>query len=319
MNRDYLILSEVLLSYGSEIHLHFVVHDQDKGSTSTSEDVGESTLEESLTTFVFQDLLEAINCTIVQEFLSTRLHHQSSSNSIEGIRNDTREGSDGLGNDELEENGGLGVRQESSLGGIVTTEVASSVGDDTNDGDTESLIKTLNTINSSNLVDTVNKTGELSIRSISSDISSKSSSGEIEGIDEHQRSGTSSTTGGEVTEEEFPEILLGVIGAEDLLVGILEGEVEGLSGEISDNVSEITSPESRDTFFLGDSEEDINDTLVLLVFRDMGVGSLSLEEELDSFDGSDSSLGDSSGDTTENEIEGEITGFDFRSFTHICD
>jgi len=274
--------------------LHFVVHDQDKGSTSTSEDVGESSLEEGFSTFILSDLNETVKSTGVHDILSTRLHHQSSSNGIEGIREDTGEGGNNLGNEELEEDGGLGVRQEGSLGSIVTTEVASSVGYDTEDGDTESLIKTLNTISSSDLVETINETVELSITGSSSDISSKSSSGEIEGIDEHQRSGTSSTTGGEVTHEELPEFSLGVIGAEDLLVGILEGEVQGLSGEVSDDVSEITSPESGDTFFLGNSDQDIDNTLVGLVTSELGVSSLGLEEKLDSFDGSDSSLRDSS-------------------------
>jgi len=243
----------LLLLRRSEIHLHFVVHNQDKGSTSTSENVGKSTLEEGLGSFIGDDLSEAVSGTLVKDFLLTRLHHQSSSDGIKGIREETGEGSDDLGNDEFEEDGGLGVSQDGSLSGIVTTEVAGSVGNDTEDRDTETLVETLNTVNSSNLVDTVDETVELSIRSTLTDISSKSSSGEIEGIDEHQRSSTSSTTGSEVTEEELPEFGLGVVGAENLLVGILEGEVKGLSGEISDDVSEVTSPEGRDTFFLGNS------------------------------------------------------------------
>jgi len=233
--------------------LHFVVENQDKGSTSTSEDVGESTLEESLTTFLAVDLGEAVKSTLVEDFLLTRLHHQSSSDGIEGIGDETGDSGDDLGNDELVEDGGLGVSQKSSLGSIVTTEVAGSVGDDTEDRDTETLVESLNTINSSNLVDTVDETVELSFSGSLTDISSKSSSGEIEGVDEHQRSSTSSTTGGEVTKEELPEFGLGVVGAENLLVGILEGEVKGLSGEISDDISEVTSPEGRDTFFLGNS------------------------------------------------------------------
>jgi len=242
-----------LLLGRSEIHLHFVVHNQDKGSTSTSENVGKSTLEESLGAFIGNDLGETVSGTFVEDFLLTRLHHQSSSDGIKGIRDKTGDSGDDLGNDELEENGGLGISQEGSLSGIVTTEVAGSVGNDTEDRDTETLVETLNTINSSNLVDTVDETVELSISGTLTDISSKSSSGEIEGIDEHQGSSTSSTTGSEVSEEELPEFGLGVVGAENLLVGILEGEVKGLSGEISDDISEVTSPESRDTFFLGNS------------------------------------------------------------------
>jgi len=139
--------------------LHFVVEDQNKGSTSTSEDVGEGTLEEGLTTFILVDLSEAVKSTGVHDFcsLSTRLHHQSSSDSIKGIRHDTGERSDALGNNELEENGGILTSQDGSLSSIVTTEIASSVGNDTEDGDTESLVKTLNTIRSSDLVEAINK------------------------------------------------------------------------------------------------------------------------------------------------------------------
>jgi len=300
-----------------EIHLHFIIKDQDKGSTSTSEDVGKGTLEEGLTTFILVDLGETVSGTSVKDFLLTRLHHQSSSDGIKGVRDNTGDGSDDLGNKELEKDGGLGITQEGSLGSIITTEVAGSVSDDTEDGNTETLVKSLNTINSSDLVDTVDETVELSISGTLTNISSESSSGEIQGVDEHQRGSTSSTTGGEVTKEELPEFGLGVVGAENLLVGILKGEVKSLSGEISDDVSEVTSPESRDTFFLGDSDEDIHNTLVGLVTSKLLVSSLGLEKELNSFNGGNGSLGDSSGDTTESKIEGEITSLDFRSFTHV--
>jgi len=82
-----------------------------------------------------------------------------------------------------------------------------------------------------------------------------------------------------------------------------------LSGEVSDDVSEVTSPESADTFFLGDSGQTIDDTSVLL--GELGVSVLSLEKKLDSFNGGNGSLGDGSGDTTQSEIEHKVTGFNF--------
>jgi len=280
----------ILLSYGSEIRLHFVVHNQDKRSTSTSENVGESTLEESLGAFLGVDLFEAVNSTIVQNFLSTRLHHQSSSNGIKRIRKETGKRSYDLSNKEFEENTGLGVRQKGSLSGIVTTEIAGSVGNDTKDGNSETLIETFDTIMSSDLIKAINKTNELSISGVSTNISSESGSGKIEGVDEYQRSSTSSTTRGEVTHEEFPEVSSWVIGAENLLVGILEGKVKGLSGERSENGSEVTSPESRDTFFLGNSDQNVYNAFVSLVTLKLLVSSLGLEKELDSLNGSYSSL-----------------------------
>jgi len=301
----------------SEVGLHFVVHNQHKGSTHTSEDVGESTLEESLTTFVLDDLSDTIHSTSVHDILSTRLHHESSSDGIKRVRDQTRDTSDKLGNEELVENAALAIVEENSLKSIVTTEVAGSVDDDTEDRDTETLIESLDTISSSDLVDAVNETVELSVRSTLTDIGSKSGSGEIQRINDHQRGSTSSTTRCQVTEEEFPEISSGVVGAEDLLVCVLESEVKGLSGEISDDVSEISSPESADTFFLGDSHHAVNNTLVLHVASDLSVSILGLEEELDSFNGGNSSLGDSSRDTTQQEVKCEVTSFHFRTFTHF--
>lgn len=57
--------------------------------------------------------------------------------------------------------------------------------------------------------------------------------GEVERVDEAEGSGTSSTTGGQVTSEVAPELGLGVNTAEeDLLVLVFEGEVQGLGGEV---------------------------------------------------------------------------------------
>jgi hypothetical protein len=302
----------------SEIDLEFVVEDQDEGSSHTSEDVGEGTLEESFTTFVLVDLSEAVQSSGVHNVFSTRLHHESSSDGIEGIREESRETSDDLSNEELEENGGvLVVTEQDSLEGIVTSEIAGSVSYDTKDGDTESFVETSGTIGLVDLGETINETSELSVRSGFTNISGKSSSGEIQRIDDHQRSGTSSTSGSQVTDEELPEISLGVEWAEDLFIGILEGEVKGLSWEISDDVGEVSSPEGRDTFFLGNSDQAVNNTLVLLFTRDLGVSILGLEEELDSFDGSDSSLGDSGRDTSQKEVEHKVTSLNFRSLTHL--
>jgi len=87
------------------------------------------------------------------------------------------------------------------------------------------------------------------------------SSGEIEGIDEAEGCGTSSTTRGEVTGEVPPE--LGVLvdtAQEDLLVLVFEGEVKGLSWEVTDHVREVTTPVAEETLLLGDTHEAIHHT-----------------------------------------------------------
>lgn len=47
---------------------------------------------------------------------------------------------------------------------------------------------------------------------------------------------------------------------EDLLVLVLEGEVQGLCGEVTDDIGEVTTPESSDSLFLGDTDEAVDNT-----------------------------------------------------------
>jgi hypothetical protein len=100
---------------------------------------------------------------------------------------------------------------------------------------------------------------------------------------------------------------LGVVGAEDFLVDILEGEVEGLGGEVSDYVGSVTSPEGSEALLFVDALEAVADTSVLLHVGGglsrlgslLGHGVLDLEEKFDTLDGGDDGLGDGGGDTTD--------------------
>lgn len=92
---------------------------------------------------------------------------------------------------------------------------------------------------------------ELSITGSLTHINTKSSSGEIEGVDKDHRRRTSQTTGKEITQEPLSGFSVLIVGIEGFVIEVLESEVEGLSGEISDDISPVTSPESEKTFFLG--------------------------------------------------------------------
>lgn len=127
------------------------------------------------------------------------------------------------------------------LTSIEHTEVRCSVGNNTDNGDTETLVETGRTILGEDFLKAVNETSELSLTT-GTDISGESSSSEIERVNEAEGSSTSGTTGSAVTNEEFTWFNLGVVRVEDLLVSILESEVKSLSGEISNNVSEVSSP-----------------------------------------------------------------------------
>jgi len=291
-------------SSGEEDSLDLGVEDEHEGTTGSSDNVREGSLEEGLATFLGVDLLEAVHGSSVHKVLSgtTRLHHKASSDGIKGVGDNTG----GNGNDlsehpHVEDVGILGVGEHNGLTSIEHTEVGGSVGNDTNNGDTETSVETGGTVGLGNLAEAVNESRELS-GSTGTNISGESGSGKIERVNEAEGSGTSSSTGGAVTEEEHEGLLLGTVGVQSLLVEILAGEVEGLGGEISDDVSEVTSPEGTETLLSVDTGEAIANTVVLVLGGDGLGGILNLEKKLDSLDRGNEGLGDGSGNTTNEEI-----------------
>jgi len=298
-------------SCSSEGGLDLVVEDKDESTTGTSDNVGKATLEEGSTTLILVDLLEAVHGTVVKLVLAslTGSHHKSSSDGIERVGDNTRGDGDALSETPHgEEVGLLDVLEEHDLTSIEHTEVGGSVSNDTNDGDTETSVEAGDTVLTSGLLEAVNETVELSLLA-GTDISGESGTGEIERVDDGEGGGTSSTTGGAVTDEEHTGLGLGVVGAESLLVEVLAGEVEGLGREIPDDVSEVTSPEGTEALLGSDSAEAVTDTLISHLNGNVGVSILDLEEELDSLDRSDDGLGDSGGDTTDEEVDQEVLFF----------
>lgn len=258
----------------TEVGLDLVVEDKHESSTGSSDDVGEGSLEEGLGALVLENLVEAIDGTSVHDLTlaSSRLHHESSSHGVEGIGDDTG----GHGHELSESPHGedvslLDVFEEEDLTSIESSEVSSSVENDTDDGDDETSVKSHGAVGLEDLLEAVNETGELSLTTLLSlaDVGSESGSGKVERVHEQEGGSSSSTTGGHVAHEELKGISLGVVWAEDLLVGILEGEVEGLSGEVSDDIGEVSSPERGEALLSVDSLEAINDTLVSVLLGDV--------------------------------------------------
>lgn len=144
-------------------------------------------------------------------------------------------------------------------------------------------------------------------------------SGVVERVDEQEGRSTSGTTGSNVSGKPLP-VTLRLLETEQGLEVVLEGKVQGLGGEVSDDVGGVTSPKSGHTFLGVGSSETVTDTLVRggqSTLLDHLV--LVLDQKLDSLDGGGSGLGDSGGDTTHHEIDGEglqILGLlvDFRHF-----
>jgi len=293
--------------------LDFVIQDKDEGTTSSTENVRESSLEESSSSFVLGNLSPAVEGTVVKLLLLSCLHHESSSHSIEWVGDDTTDSGDTLGDGPLGNNAGIlllfASSEQGSLSSVIQTKVSSSVDDDTLDGNSESLVQSKRTSLSGGLGQAVNKSGEFS-GGTTSNISSQTSSCEIEWVDNSQRGGTSKTTTGQVGREERQELGLWVVLREESLDSILEGKVESLGREVSDDVRHVSSPEGSNTLLSGNTREAVDHTSVSWHFsgNNLWVSILSLDQELDSLDRGNESLGNSSRNTTGSEISEKLQG-----------
>lgn len=78
--------------------LDFVVQYKYEGTASTTEDVGEGSLEEGTSTLRLGDSCPAVSRALVENISlgSTRLHHHTPTHSVEGIRDNTSYGGNAL-------------------------------------------------------------------------------------------------------------------------------------------------------------------------------------------------------------------------------
>ena len=78
--------------------LDLIVEDENESTTGTSEDVGKASLEESSTSLIGVDLLDAIESSVMHGISSSLscVHHESSSHGIERVRDDTSSDGDDL-------------------------------------------------------------------------------------------------------------------------------------------------------------------------------------------------------------------------------
>ena len=147
--------------------MDLIVEDENESTSSSSEDVRKASLEESFTSLIFVDLLEAVHGTVVHLVGSsfTGSHHESSSDGIKWIRDDTSGDGNDLSESPLDEEMLLSVVfEQDNFTGIEHTEVRGSVCDDTNDGDTETVIELTDTV-FGHLGEAVNKSSEFSLSS----------------------------------------------------------------------------------------------------------------------------------------------------------
>ena len=278
--------------------LDFIVHHEHQRTTDTTKDVGEGTLEEGTDAFLGVDLHERISSAVVQLLARARVHHQTTTNSVEGVGKNTGGVRRDLRDDELEDERRI-LGEERTLTGVIETEVGATVDDDTLHGDAETLVERHRTGAAGNLGEAVNQTGEFT-RLVATDIGGETGTREIKRIDNQQRTGTGQTTGRHVDGEERPESILRVVGREHALDGILERKVEGLRREITNDVRRVTSPEGADALLGAHTREAVDDTRVSRNFarHDSRVRILRLNQELDTLDRRGGRLRDGAGHTT---------------------
>jgi len=287
---------------------------QHTSAGNTSEHVGTSTLHHGHEALVLEDLLSAIDGTVVLDGATTG-HHHSSSDGIDWVGGEA--GHDGHRPTEEEaDEGASAIADDEWLQRVVKSKVHTSVDEDTDSRDNKTSVKTGNTVGGEGLLVNIDETVVLSLTVLALGIVSQSGSGKVQGVDDGERHGTSETTGGNVGGELLP--LWGVLWAsEQGLDGVLEGEVEGLGWEVSEDVGQVTSPEWGDTLGGKGSLGAVEDAVVWLVesaLLDHLI--LVLDEELDSLDWGGGSLGDASGDTGEHKVLEEVK---FTSHFQLCD
>lgn len=180
----------------------------------------------------------------------------------------------------------MSVYNHHTLSCVIDAEVCSPVNDDALHWHVEALVQPLQTVRPEDLHQAVTQTIELSCSCRLSYVSGQAGTGEVEGIHKTQRGGSGGTSRCQVASKVPPElgVLVNAI-KEDLLVLVLEGEVEGLGREVSDDIGKVTSPEREEPLLLGDTDNAVHDTFVMLVCSDLLTGMLDLEQNKTKKDG----------------------------------
>ena len=296
--------SLAVLSF-DEVH-DLVVHNKNDSGTSSSENVSEGTLEETLWSFVLQDLGEAVTHSVVDLFglWLGGLVLETSLKSIKRISSDTGGRYGNLGNQEFgkeSNNGSVFLIWVESLDSILKTELGTSVHNDTNGGWTNTIVKRSNTVFSNSLLKAISDT---IIFLDSSDIGTEGSTDIDQWVNEGVGNTTCNGTRGNLSHGELGSFSILVVYWEKSLDGILEHEVASSSWNVSDAVGNIASPEGSSSELTDMSLEAISHSCVSLHFsgKDLWVGILGLDGKLNFLKWSSNGLRNSTGDTSSSKV-----------------
>merc|ERR1719328_52717 len=228
-------------------------------------------------------------------------HHHAPPDGVDGVGHQTSGNCDSPTQEEGESHSCISAKKH-GLESVVESEVHSTVDEDTNSRDGESSVETLDSIGLQSLDVDINESVELSLASLALGVISQPGSGVVKRVHKQEGQSSSKSSTGNVGSK--LQILRSVLRSlEQALDLILEGEVQSLSREVSEHIGKISSPEWVDSLSLQDPGGTINDASVWLVKTSLlDHLILVLDQELDSLNGSGSSLGDSSSNSGEHEV-----------------
>ena len=299
----------------TEHDLDFTIKHKHEGRSHSTKGIGSRTLEEGNSSLLGDDLAEAIHGSLVLPLGLglLGLHLQTTTDGVEGVGHVGGSKGSGLSASKLGDHSADGllllVRVE-AVEGVVHTEVGAAEGNDTHHRHAESVVKGQDSLGSlGGLHEAVSQAAELLLAS--ANIGGEAGTGIVKGIDDAERSGTSKTTRQNIDNEKASKFSLGVESWKKALNGVLEGEVEGLSGKVSDDVYTISSPERSKTLLSVHTGKAVGNTSVTRHFarNDAGVSILSLDNQLYTLNGSSASLSDGTRYTTSCEVDKKVGFF----------
>ena len=313
--------------------LELVKPSQHSSTGHTSQDIGPGPLHQGHETLIGQDLPEAVEGALVLD-TTPGGHHHPPPDGVDGVGHEASGDSDSPA--EQEGDGHSGVRtKDQRLEGVVQTEVhptresheqeiviqlALPVDEDTDRGDGEASVQTLDAVRLESLHVDIDEAVELPLTALALGVIGQPGPGVVQGVDEHQGESPGKPSTGDVGAEFQP--LRSVLGClEGCLDLVFEGKVEGLGGEVSEHIGQVSSPEGVDSLSGQHSLGAVNDAIVGLVqsallyhlilsneYKHSGQGEerltthLILDEKFDSLNGRRSSLGDPGSNSGQHEV-----------------
>mmetsp|Transcript_6305 Transcript_6305/g.18772 ORF Transcript_6305/g.18772 Transcript_6305/m.18772 type:complete len:387 (-) Transcript_6305:69-1229(-) len=292
----------------SERVLDLVVEHEHESAANRAYGVRACALEHGAEALVGEDLCEAVHGALVKPLVLglLALHLQAAADRVEGVRRVAGGDGHALGDGELGEdahNAVVVLEGVLLLGRVEEAEVDTAVGDDANHRHAEAVVETHEAAGAlGSLHEAVDEAVELCLAG--SDVRGETSTRVVEGVDHAEGARARKAARRHVDGKVGPELRLRVRLGEEALDRVLEGEVEGLRREITNDVGQVAAPESAEALLLVDADKAVRDSRVALhLARDnLRVRILSLDEELHALNGSRARLRDRARHAADGEV-----------------